>query len=124
LKTGPKIACQLLLTFAGQPLSNWKEDAEQLTEWSSMLGRTLMVHMLPVDEDLILAVHDLHWRVIHTQPEKVVLKVPDLYAAHPCLTLMHMLQPPLRAMLCGHADYFRFYDLNASDPSFTQSGMR
>ena len=77
---GIELACQLHfilqhLQCSGAKRSAAKEDAEQLAECPGLLWGRLLIHMLSIKEDLILAVQDLHWRIIDAQPEKVILKV-------------------------------------------------
>ena len=65
-----------------QPEAAIWEDAEELADWSSgaVLMIPLLVHTLSIKQDLVLAVQDLHWWIVHAQPEEVVLKVVDLHA--------------------------------------------
>lgn len=46
----------------------------------SVLVNSLLIHMHSIEQDLILAVQDLHGWIVYAQPEEVVLKVTDLHA--------------------------------------------
>ena len=76
---------RLQVSSIKQPEAAIGEDAEQLAEWSfrAVLRNPLLVHMLSIEQDLILAVQDLHWWIVHAQPEEVILKVADLHALQP-----------------------------------------
>ena len=46
----------------------------------TVLVSSLLVHMPSIEQDLILAVQDLHRRIVYAKPEEVVLKVANLHA--------------------------------------------